>query len=189
MMHPSSRGGYDVFDLFVNPWRRRASALVAWVFIAAALGLVLAGLVAIASAAPARAGELSREQVAVVYAIAYGHVGGQLPQSSPRIILVDRVLLQAMRCGGAECGVRGWTRGADIFLDQALDFSDPAGGAGVLLHELVHFLQGARWGPARDCFDNLERERQAYRIQAHELERLGRSPASALQALGSMGCG
>jgi hypothetical protein len=167
--------------------RDRAAAAVALAFIAAVLGLCFAGLVAIVLATPARAGELSREQVAVVYAIAYSHVGGALPEQAPRVHLVDRTVLQGLACAWRSCPARGAQVGADIFVDESLDFSDPAD-ASVLLHELVHFLQFARWGPARDCHENIRREREAYTIQAHELERLGKPSSSVLITARSLGC-
>jgi hypothetical protein len=172
----------------INRRAARVATHVALAFIAAALGLVYAGLIVMLFALPARAGELAQEQAAVLYAIAYSHVGGNLPDKPPTIRLVDRATLQAIACNGANCPVRGYQRGADVFVDAALDFADPRDAA-VLLHEIVHFLQFARAGPAQDCHEWLRREREAYLIQARELERLGHDTLNVLRIARSVGCG
>jgi hypothetical protein len=174
-------------DHLIDRRRQRTAARVALAFIAAAMGLCFAGLAAMLMALPARAGELPHEQAAVLYAIAYGHVGGTLPAQPPTIRLVDRATLQMIACAGHNCPVRGFQRGSDVFIDAALDFADPRD-AGVLLHEIVHFLQFARDGPAHDCHEWLRRERQAYLIQAAELERLGLDSVSVLRVARSVGC-
>jgi hypothetical protein len=149
---------------------------------------LLAALVLYGVPVCAGAGELAKEQAAVLYAIAYSHVGGNLPDKAPTIRLVDRAVLQAIACNGANCPVRGYQRGADVFVDASLNFADPLDAA-VLLHELVHFLQFARAGPAQDCHEWQRRERQAYLVQAHELERLGLDAVNVLRVARSVGCG
>ena len=157
-------------------------------FIAAALSLCAGGLAAILLAIPAHAGELAQDQAAVIYAIAYAHVGGALPERAPTIHLADRARLQQLACNGQPCPVRGWQQGEDVYIDASLDFTRPADAA-VLLHELVHFFQFARYGPAQDCLDWIARERVAYRIQAYELERMGADPGPVIQVARSVGCG
>ncbi len=154
--------------------------------IAAAIGLVAWGAGIMSRCAAAA--DLAQDQAAVIYAIAYAHVGGALPQQPPTIHLVDRTRLQQLACNGGNCPARGFQRGQDVYIDAALDFTKPAD-AGVLLHEVVHFLQFARWGPAQDCLDWIARERQAYTIQAYELERMGADTAAVLSVARSVGCG
>ena len=136
----------------------------------------------------AAAADLPGEQAAVIYAIAYGHVGGQLPAQPPTIHIVDRAALQQLACNGGNCPARGFQRGQDVYVDAALDFTRPADAA-VLLHELVHYFQFARWGPAQDCLEWIARERTAYRIQIYELARMGADAGSVLATARSVGCG
>lgn len=163
-------------------------ARLALILIAAVLGLCFAFIAALAFSGPARAGDLTLEQAAAVYAIAYGHVGGAMPERAPTIYLVDRPRLQQLACNGGNCPARGWQQGEAVYIDGSLDFARPADAA-VLLHELVHWFQFARWGPAQDCLDWIARERQAYLIQAYELERMGVDPSSVLATARSVGCG
>ena len=57
-----------------------------------------------------------------------------------------------------------------IYIDNRVDPKRNIVAKGILLHELVHHVQReARGGNAESCAEWLQRERQAYRIQAQWL--------------------
>ena len=58
----------------------------------------------------------------------------------------------------------------------------------ILLHELVHYVQHDRDGPATTCADWLRRERQAYSIQIQALARIGADTLAPVMAVRSLTC-
>lgn len=171
-------GRHDSHGYYAEPaslqstWRRRASVLAAIVFLLAAIALVVMGLWSMAYAGETQAPTpLSARQAAAMYAIAFGQTHLPLPDAPPTIYVIPRAKLQALY-GCDTCPVRGLQRGADIYIDEALDFAD-ANDASVLLHEFVHYLQWAAHGEVRDCAEWVERAHEAYIIQAHEIARAG----------------
>lgn len=129
------------------------------------------------------AAELSREQAATIYALAWGLMGyspANVPAVPPEVRIAAQTKLREMACSGAPCPVRGLQRAGVVWIDESLDFANPRD-ASVLLHEFVHFLQWAARGEAPDCLEWQAREREAYNIQAYVLDR-GGYPTSHLLA-------
>lgn len=124
---------------------------------------------------PAAAADLTPMQAASLYAIASGLSGIPLADKSPDIMLVPAETLRAMACPNKEpdrCPVYGlFTRGR-IWVDASLDFSD-AYASSILLHEMVHYLQDARDGPAASCEEWERREAQAYQAQMVAMSHAG----------------
>lgn len=147
--------------------------------VAAILG-ALGLLTLLAPFTPARAAQLSDEQAAVIYAAAYGQYGGALPDRAPTVHLVPASRLHALS-GCAHCAVRALHRDGEVYLDESLDFSRPLD-ASILLHEFVHYLQYRALGAAANCEEWLDRERQAYAIQAQVLVKAGHDPRPAVFA-------
>jgi hypothetical protein len=93
--------------------------------------------------------------------------GFDLPAEPPEVVFVPHERLQDEACDGP-CDVYGWfPPGRTIYLDDRLDPIHDFAARGILVHELVHYLQQESGTfPARGgCRTWLERERQAYDIQ------------------------
>jgi hypothetical protein len=122
-------------------------------------------------AAHAAAGELSREQSALIYHLAAEESGLPLPDRAPVIEIVPLARLQEVsQC--KDCPVRGAQLHGRVYVSDELDFGRCVD-ASILLHELVHFLQQAKLGPVRDCDDWRERELQAFQAQLQALRKGG----------------
>jgi hypothetical protein len=88
----------------------------------------------------------------------------------------------------ANCQVRAITdENGVITLDNALDFSDPYD-ASILIHEMVHYVDWAKDGPAKNCAEWLRREQRAYSIQGHALEKIGEDASLVYLSLRSIRC-
>jgi hypothetical protein len=74
-----------------------------------------------------------------------------------------------------------------VYLDDSLDFERPLDSS-ILLHELVHYVQHDRDGPATTCAEWLRREQQAYRIQIEALIRVGADTLAPVMAVRSLTC-
>ena len=89
------------------------------------------------------------------------------PAEAPVVELVAHVELQEMACEGP-CEVRGWyAGGSTIYLDDRLDSENNMWDRGILVHELVHYLQeqSGAYGAIPTCRRWLEREEEAYAVQ------------------------
>ncbi|NNJ75434.1 MAG: hypothetical protein HKP56_09760 [Anderseniella sp.] len=100
-----------------------------------------------------------------------------MSMNSPAMVVSDPVIRQLdpadlqRRVCGKPCRVLAWY-GPDgvIYIDNRVDPQRNIVAKGILLHELVHHVQReARGGNSRNCVEWLQRERQAYRIQAQWL--------------------
>jgi hypothetical protein len=72
----------------------------------------------------------------------------------------------------ANLNLRGIQTGEEIYLDDSMDFSEPFS-ASVAYHEMIHYLQRQAKGDASSCQDWVEREAEAYREQALQMQRTG----------------
>ena len=93
--------------------------------------------------------------------------GYPVPDSQPPVHVLPRAQLEAMVCQGP-CGVKGfYLKGKGVFIDEALDLSNSVKAKSILLHELVHYLQGAtgKFDSMPDCHAWYAREYEAYHIQ------------------------
>ena len=93
--------------------------------------------------------------------------GHPLPARVPEVAFLPHAVLEQQVCG-RPCAVYGWFPPGDtIYLDQRLDPLEDVYARGILLHELVHFLQqeeGA-FAPPTSCQAWVEREREAFEVQ------------------------
>lgn len=132
-------------------------------------------LVALLYPSLSKGAPLTKDQAASLYAIAYGQIGF-LPEESPTIYLVPAKELDDLICQ-KPCGAKAAQLENKIYLLDTLDMTDPMH-ASILLHELVHYVQWKKSGPAKDCDEHQNREAEAYKIQFAALERLGIRPPS-----------
>lgn len=93
--------------------------------------------------------------------------GYAVPGDSPRVEFMPHDVLKAAACGGP-CNVQGWYGGSrTIYLDDRLNPEESLQDRGILVHELVHYMQekGGAFGSVPSCKRWLEREREAYDVQ------------------------
>ncbi|WP_119461646.1 hypothetical protein [Rhodospirillaceae bacterium SYSU D60014] len=96
-----------------------------------------------------------------------------VPDRPPEVVLISHQELEGMACD-RPCEVYGWFPGGrTIFLDDRLNPVEETPAAGILVHELVHFLQqeNGRFSNRRSCEDWVKREQEAYQIQIRWLRR------------------
>lgn len=97
----------------------------------------------------------------------HGLTGHPVPADAPRVEFVPQAGLAEMACGGP-CGIRGWYGGERvIFLDDRLTPEENFWDRGILVHELVHYMQeqAGAYGITPTCERWLKRERDAYDAQ------------------------
>jgi hypothetical protein len=134
-----------------------------------------------------QAAELTQEQAFNAYAIAFGNAG-YIPPRAPTINLVSRKSLCEFAGMKAECPIRALTYPNGVIgLDDTLDFSNPHD-ASILIHEMVHYVDWSKDGPATNCAEWLRREQRAYTIQGHALEKIGVDPSQVYLALRMLQC-
>lgn len=107
------------------------------------------------------------------------------PAEPPVVIAKPHSFFVQNACGGRECRVYGWYAGGrELYIDEKMKPEDDLLAASVVVHEMVHYLQGtARNGgtPARGaaynekpgCEAAIDMEREAYGVQREYLRRYG----------------
>jgi hypothetical protein len=93
--------------------------------------------------------------------------GYPVPDAPPAIHRLPRAELEAMVCRTA-CGVKGfYLKGKGVYLDQSLDLEGDVKARSILLHELVHHVQGetGKFDTMPDCHGWYAKEYEAYAIQ------------------------
>lgn len=134
-----------------------------------------------------QAAELTQEQAFNAYAIAFGNAG-YIPARAPTINLVSRQSLCQFAGMKAECPIRALTYPNGVIgIDETLDFSNPYD-ASILIHEMVHYVDWSKDGPATNCAEWLRREQRAYSIQGHALEKIGVDPSQVYLSLRAIQC-
>jgi hypothetical protein len=118
------------------------------------------------------AAPLNDEQAASIYALVYGVTHLPLPLSPPEIHLTTNAKLQEMACNKPCPSIKGFQRENKIYLDQDLDMAD-VHNAAILFHEMVHYYQWAKSGPAKSCREWVDREIYAYHMQNLVLHKAG----------------
>ena len=113
------------------------------------------------------------EIVAELLLFAQALTGYAPAERPPEIVFVEQAELQRKACK-TPCEVFGWyPYGSAIYLDKRLDPVRNLKARGVLLHELVHYLQQRNhaFEENSDCLNWAHREQEAYRVQGAWLAR------------------
>lgn len=134
--------------------------------------MLIKGLIAVAALlfSLSAAAEPSRDQLISLYASAYGRLGIGIPDKPPHIYPVSKeTLRELVRCQNS-CQVQGAQVADSVFYWEGTDFSNPIESS-WLLHEIVHYVQYWKKGPAKTCQEKADREWEAYKIQAYVLEQ------------------
>lgn len=105
--------------------------------------------------------------VSVLLTVVPALAGYPAPAQTPVVEFIAQAELQKMACEGP-CQVYGWyAGGSTIYLDDRLDPETSMWDRGIVVHELVHYLQeqeGA-FGAIPTCQRWIEREKEAYAVQ------------------------
>lgn len=156
--------------------------------------VVVAGLIFTAVgfvAGRATAADLTPDQARSIYYVAYGQFHGprEWLEQPPTVILTSADRLCDMYGMAPGCRVLGIYQPGIVYLDKTLDF-DNLHDASVLLHEYTHHFQYLKRGKMLDCADWMDREREAYAIQANVLEKAGdeRTAGMVRQTATSLHC-
>lgn len=92
---------------------------------------------------------------------------------SPEVHFISRTALAAMACPDHSCDPIGWfpNKGNVVYLASDQDVVEDYYSRGILVHELVHYVQHKLGDPvgANQCLTWKAREMQAYGIQYHWL--------------------
>jgi hypothetical protein len=97
------------------------------------------------------------------------------PATMPRVTRVSRAEIERTICSGP-CMVKAWyLPGEGIFFDESLTPETNLIHRSILLHELVHFVQEVNGDAAAldPCHRWVQREQQAYELQAQYLALIG----------------
>lgn len=119
--------------------------------------------------------------IAELLLVVQGYTGYVLPAEQPAVAFLAPEVLQAKVCQ-RPCGVYGWfPPGRTIYLDDRLDPLGNPTARGILLHELVHYVQQENdaFRDESDCRRWRDREAQAFDVQFHWLAEI-RAPLGAL---------
>jgi prolipoprotein diacylglyceryltransferase len=123
---------------------------------------ILIGILLVLNYCTAQAAELTKDQVVVIYAVAYGDMRF-IPEKAPTVrVTTQEVLREVCRCGYPN--VKGAYLDGTVYIDQGLDFGEPLS-VSILYHELIHYIQAQKSGPTHGCEMSMEREREAYGLQ------------------------
>jgi len=101
--------------------------------------------------------------------------GYPMPAELPEIHQLPRTQLEARICAGP-CGVKAfYLPGEGVFIDASLDVEHDLRDRSVLLHELVHHVQGVagKFSTLPQCDAWYAREFEAYQIQNDYLRQEG----------------
>lgn len=125
-----------------------------------------------------QAADLTQDQATGLYAMAYAQAGF-IPAVAPTIRVTKD--MPCPRC-------LGWQQDDVIYLSADLDFSTPLA-LSIVLHEMTHYLQWAKYGRAKDCGEWLRRETEAYGVQIRALERGGHDATQPRMSMRMLSCG
>lgn len=110
-----------------------------------------------------------------------------VPAAAPAVEFVAPAELQRQVCD-KPCDVRGWfPPGQVVYLDARLDPLSDVGARGILLHELVHYVQqeAGAFPDEHGCEAWTAREREAFDIQIRWLAQQS-APLNAFSRFGRM---
>ncbi|MCB1791838.1 MAG: hypothetical protein KDJ27_14700 [Gammaproteobacteria bacterium] len=103
----------------------------------------------------------------------------------PVVVKVPHAFFVENACEGRECKVYGWYAGGrNLYIDERLDPENNLLASSIVIHEMVHYLQGvernggvpargAAFGELPSCDDAVAMERQAYAAQRKYLQYYG----------------
>jgi hypothetical protein len=128
---------------------------------------------------------MSADLYAVLLSWAVTLSGYPAPAEPPVIVPKPHEFFVQQACNGQECKVLGWYAGGkNLYVDEKLDPENDLFASSVVVHEMVHYLQGVARGDdalqggaaftvAPSCQQVVKWERQAYAVQREYILRYG----------------
>jgi hypothetical protein len=101
--------------------------------------------------------------------------GYPVPADFPEVHRVPRAQLESRICRGS-CRVKAfYIKGEGVYIDEALNIEQDLPAKSILLHELVHHVQGVtgKFDTLPDCHGWYAKEYEAYEIQNRYLRSEG----------------
>lgn len=107
------------------------------------------------------------------------------PTEPPVVVTKPHEFFVQQACHGKECKVLGWYAGGrNVYIDEKLDPENNLFASSVVVHEMVHYLQGvargdgslsggAAFSVAPSCEQLVHWEHQAYAVQREYILRYG----------------
>jgi hypothetical protein len=111
--------------------------------------------------------------------------GYPAPAEPPVVVPKPHAFFVQQACHGQECKVMGWYAGGkNLYVDDTLDPENSLFGSSIVVHEMVHYLQGVARGDdalqggaaftvAPSCEQVVHWEREAYAVQREYILRYG----------------
>ena len=101
--------------------------------------------------------------------------GYPAPAEVPDVVAVPSSVLADKACSGdRNCKALGWFGGGvQVLLDERLHPDSDMLAASIVVHEMVHYLQGQSGAFGHDCASAVQAEREAYAVQKEFLLRNG----------------
>jgi hypothetical protein len=111
--------------------------------------------------------------------------GYPAPAEPPVVIAKPHAFFVEQACNGRECKVLGWYAGGrNVYIDQTLDPENSLFASSIVVHEMVHYLQGvargadalgtgAAFSDAPSCEQSVQWEHEAYAVQREYILRYG----------------
>ena len=111
--------------------------------------------------------------------------GYPVPETLPEVHRVPRAQLESRICQTV-CGVKAfYLKGEGVYIDQELDIERDLPARSILLHELVHHVQGVtgKFDSLPGCHGWYAREYEAYQIQNQYLRWEGSTTSYYMNGL------
>lgn len=111
--------------------------------------------------------------------------GYPAPAEPPVVVPKPHTFFVQQACHGQECKVMGWYAGGkNLYVDDTLDPENSLFASSIVVHEMVHYLQGVARGDdglpggaaftvAPSCEQVVHWEREAYGVQREYILRYG----------------
>jgi hypothetical protein len=111
--------------------------------------------------------------------------GYPAPAEPPVVVPKPHTFFVDQACHGQDCKVLGWYAGGkNVYIDETLDPQDNLFASSILVHEMVHYLQGVARGDdalkggvafnnAPSCEQSIQWEHEAYAVQREFILRYG----------------
>jgi hypothetical protein len=111
--------------------------------------------------------------------------GYPAPAEPPNVVVEPHAFFVHRACNDRECKVLGWYAGGkDLYIDESLDPQNSLFASSIVVHEMVHYLQGvargddalkggAAFNVAPSCKQLVHWEFEAYAVQREYILRYG----------------
>jgi hypothetical protein len=111
--------------------------------------------------------------------------GYPAPAEPPVVVTKPHSFFVEQACNGQECKVLGWYAGGkNLYVDETLDPENNLFASSIVVHEMVHYLQGVSRGDDElkpgvafstqpSCKQSIQWEQQAYAVQREYILRYG----------------